>query len=94
MVSPSYEALPLIPIRDRGILPPCADYGCSSTVKGDAMLRRIRQIMHAEDIAILPPSASVYAAAAVMKRQRQCGVLVMTKERLEGILQSRTWFAG
>ena len=43
------------------------------------MLRRIRQIMHAEDIAILPPSASVYAAAAVMKRQRQCGVLVMTR---------------
>jgi signal-transduction protein with cAMP-binding, CBS, and nucleotidyltransferase domain len=50
------------------------------------MLRRIRQIMHAEDIAILPPSASVYAAAAVMKRQRQCGVLVMTEERLESIL--------
>jgi CBS domain-containing protein len=50
------------------------------------MLRRIRHIMHAEDIAILPPSASVYAAAAVMKRRRQCGVLVMTGEHLEGIL--------
>jgi signal-transduction protein with cAMP-binding, CBS, and nucleotidyltransferase domain len=50
------------------------------------MLRRIRQIMHAEAIAILPASASVYAAAAMMKRQRQSGVLVMTKECLEGIL--------
>jgi len=50
------------------------------------MLRRIRHIMHAEDIAILPPSASVYAAATVMKRRRQCGVLVMTNEHLEGIL--------
>ena len=50
------------------------------------MLRRISQIVHAEDIAILPPSASVYAAAAVMKHQRQGVVLVMTEERLEGIL--------
>jgi CBS domain-containing protein len=69
-------------MMNRGILPPYAEYGCSSTVKGGAMLRRISQIMHVEDIAILPPSASVYAAAAVMKRQRQGVVLVMTKERL------------
>ena len=50
------------------------------------MLRQIRQIMHRDDIVTLLPSASVYAAAAVMKRQRQCVVLVMTKEHLEGIL--------
>jgi CBS domain-containing protein len=42
--------------------------------------------MHRDDIVTLLPSASVYAAAAVMKRQRQCVVLVMTEERLEGIL--------
>jgi len=47
---------------------------------------RIRQIMHRDNIATLPPSASVYAAAAVMKRQQQCAVLVMTEDRLEGIL--------
>jgi len=47
---------------------------------------RIRQIMHRDDIATLPPSASVYAAAAVMNRERQCAVLVMTEDRLEGIL--------
>jgi CBS domain-containing protein len=67
-------------------LPPSTDYSWPSTVKGDAMLRRIRQIMHRDDIVTLLPSASVYAAAAVMKRQRQCVVLVMTEERLEGIL--------
>jgi CBS domain-containing protein len=50
------------------------------------MPRRIRQIMLSDEVATLPPSASVYAAAAVMKRQRQCVVLVMTEERLEGIL--------
>src|SRR3954453_18509251 len=50
------------------------------------MPRRIRQIMLSDEVATLPPSASVYAAAAVMKRQRQCVVLVMTDEHLEGIL--------
>jgi CBS domain-containing protein len=50
------------------------------------MPRRIHQIMLGDEVATLPPSASVYAAAAVMKRQRQCVVLVMTEERLEGIL--------
>ena len=50
------------------------------------MPRRIRQIMLSAEVATLPPSASVYAAAVVMKRQRQCVVLVMTEERLEGIL--------
>jgi CBS domain-containing protein len=81
-----YNALPIIPVSGCGVLPPSTDYSWPSTVKGDAMLRRIRQIMHRDDIVTLLPSASVYAAAAVMKRQRQCVVLVMTEERLEGIL--------
>jgi len=50
------------------------------------MPRHIREIMQRDDIAILPPSASVHAAAAMMKRQHQCAVLVMTEDRLEGIL--------
>jgi hypothetical protein len=41
------------------------------------MPRRIRQIMLSDEVATLPPSASVYAAAAVMKRQRQCVAAVL-----------------
>jgi CBS domain-containing protein len=49
------------------------------------MLRRICQVMPLDEVATLPPSASVYAAAVAMRRQHQCVVLVMTEERLEGI---------
>ena len=50
------------------------------------MPRRICQVMPRDEVATLPPSASVYAAAVAMRRQRQCVVLVMTGECLEGIL--------
>ena len=85
-ISLIYNELPIIPMTGCSVLPPSTDYSWPSTVKGDAMLRRIRQFMHRDDIATLPPSASVYAAAAVMKHQRQGVVLVMTDECLEGIL--------
>ncbi len=50
------------------------------------MLRRIFQVMHGAEMTILPPSATVHAAALAMVQRRQCVVLVMTANRLDGIL--------
>ena len=63
-----------------------ADYACPSTVEGGACRAGSIKSCSVMRLQPSPPSASVYAAAAVMKRQRQCVVLVMTEERLEGIL--------
>jgi CBS domain-containing protein len=57
------------------------------------MTRRICDVMHDnedvmhdnEEVVILPPSATVHAAAAAMAARHQCAVLVMTAERLQGI---------
>jgi len=50
------------------------------------MPRRIFEAMSATEAVILPPSATVHAAAVAMKERRQCVVLAMTADRLEGIL--------
>ena len=49
------------------------------------MTRTICDVMHDSEVVILPPSATVHAAAAAMATQHQCAVLVMTAERLQGI---------
>jgi len=49
------------------------------------MIRTICDVMHDSEVVILPPSATVHAAAAAMATQHQCAVLVMTAERLQGI---------
>ena len=49
------------------------------------MTRRICDVMHDTEVVILPPSATVHAAAAAMTARQQCVVLVMTAERLQGI---------
>ena len=50
------------------------------------MPRRIFEVMPATEVVILPPSATVHAAAVAMKERRQCVVLTMTADRLDGIL--------
>jgi CBS domain-containing protein len=57
------------------------------------MTRTICDVMHDnedvmhdhEEVVILPPSATVHAAAAAMAARHQCAVLVMAAERLQGI---------
>ena len=49
------------------------------------MTRTICDVMHDSEVVILPPSATVHAAAAAMATQHQCAVLVMTAGRLQGI---------
>ena len=49
------------------------------------MTRTICDVMHDSEVVILPPSATVHAAAAAMTARQQCAVLVMTAERLQGI---------
>ena len=57
------------------------------------MTRRICDVMHDneevmhdnEEVVILPPSATVHAAAVALAARHQCAVLVMTAERLQGI---------
>jgi len=50
------------------------------------MTRRIEDVMRGHEVAILPPSATIHAAAEAMASRNQCAVLIMTKDRLEGIL--------
>ncbi|MCW2239146.1 CBS domain-containing protein [Azospirillum canadense] len=50
------------------------------------MPRRVFEVMPGTDAVVLPPSATVHAAAVAMAERRQCVVLAMTAERLEGIL--------
>lgn len=50
------------------------------------MPRRIFEVMPAIEVVILPPSATVHAAAVAMKERRQCVLLAMTADRLHGIL--------
>lgn len=50
------------------------------------MPRRIFEVMPSTEVAILPPSATVHVAAVAMKERRQCVVLAMTADRLDGIL--------
>jgi signal-transduction protein with cAMP-binding, CBS, and nucleotidyltransferase domain len=50
------------------------------------MLRRISQVVYVEDVVVLPPSATVHAAATAMAQHQQCAVLVMTDGHLDGIL--------
>lgn len=50
------------------------------------MPRRVFEVMPGTDVVVLPPSATVHAAAVAMAERRQCVVLAMTAERLEGIL--------
>ena len=50
------------------------------------MPRRIFEMMPGTEVAILPPSATVHTAAVAMKKCRQCVLLAMTADRLDGIL--------
>ena len=50
------------------------------------MPRQIHEVMSCTEVAVLPSSATVHAAAAAMKERRQCAVLVMAAGRLDGIL--------
>ncbi len=50
------------------------------------MPRRIFEVMPGTELVILPPSATVHAAAVAMAERRQCLVLAMTADRLDGIL--------
>ena len=50
------------------------------------MTRRIEDVMRVHEVVILPPSATVHAAAEAMAFRHQCAVLIMTTDRLEGIL--------
>ncbi|HYG87531.1 MAG TPA: CBS domain-containing protein [Azospirillum sp.] len=49
------------------------------------MPRRISEVMPGTKAVILSPSATVHAAAVAMKERRQCVVLVMTADRLDGL---------
>ncbi|PWC41749.1 CBS domain-containing protein [Azospirillum sp. TSO22-1] len=50
------------------------------------MTRRIQDVMRVHEVAILPPSATVHAAAEAMASRHQCAVLIMATDRLDGIL--------
>ena len=61
------------------------------------MPRRIRQIMLSDEVATLPPSASVYAAAAVMKRRSRAltawASVRFIMWRAPGTISARPWGA-
>jgi len=50
------------------------------------MLRKIKDVMHNREVAELPPTATVQRAARLMLKLKQCATLVVSRNRLEGIV--------